>query len=60
MNKIRSYGKGDIKWRRDLFFYKLGKSCAICGCSKLQYLQFDHMDPSKKTSTVAGGKLSGK
>jgi hypothetical protein len=55
----RSYGKLDLKWRRDIAHYKHNKSCVICGCNEDKYLQFDHINPSNKINNISGGRLSG-
>ncbi len=39
-------------YQRTKWIYKYGKSCKICGCSDINLLEFDHIDPDKKKYNI--------
>ena len=50
-NKMNSYMKNRWERRRGAAIEKLGGVCVLCGTNK--FLEFDHIDRSTKTMTVA-------
>ena len=40
--------------KRLKFKLKLDKQCEVCGCSDIDMLEFDHIDPDDKSFTISG------
>ena len=41
------------EFRNNMLAYMTDKSCVVCGESDIRVLEFDHLDPAKKSFTVS-------